>query len=64
MQNIEKLLNLEGVKIDAIDVSDNKVVIKCSNISNEIICPKCKKKCSRVPKYYTRTLRDLKIFGS
>ena len=63
MQNIEKLLNLEGVKIDAIDVSDNKVVIKCSNISNEIICPKCKKKCSRVPKYYTRTLRDLKIFG-
>ncbi len=43
MQNIEKLLNLEGVKIDAIEIFDNEVIIKCSNIFNEIICPKCKK---------------------
>ncbi len=32
MQNIEKLLNLEGVKINAIEIFDN-----------EIICPKCEK---------------------
>ena len=63
MQNIEKLIDLEGVKINNIEVFENKVIIKCCNILNEIICPKCKKKCSRGPKYYTRTLRDLKIFG-
>ena len=32
MQNIEKLLNLEGIKIDDIEIFDNETIIKCSSI--------------------------------
>ena len=63
MQNIEKLLNLEGIKINEIEIFDNEIIIKCSSIFKENICPKCGKKSSRVPKYYVRTIRDLKNFG-
>ncbi len=63
MQNIEKLLNLTGIQIDDIEVSDIEVIIRCSSIFNETICPKCNKKCRRIPKYYVRSIRDLEIFG-
>jgi len=63
MQNIEKLLNLSGIQIGAIEIADNEVVIKCSSVFSEAICPKCEKKCKRVPQYYVRSIRDLEIFG-
>jgi len=63
MQNIEKLLNLKHIQINGIDIADNKVIILCSSIFNEAICPKCNKKTSRVPKYYTRIITDMEIFG-
>jgi hypothetical protein len=52
MKNIENLIDLTGIQIDNIEISDNEVVIRCSSPFHEQICPKCKNKCSRVPKYY------------
>ena len=63
MQKIEDLLNLSGIQINDIEIIDNNVIIKCSSIFNECICPRCKKKSQRIPKYYIRTIRDLEIFG-
>ena len=63
MQYLENLLNLPGIQIDNVEITDNNVIIKCSSILTECICPECKKKSQRVPKYYVRTIRDLEIFG-
>jgi transposase len=63
MQNFESSLNLPGIQIDNVEILDNEVIIKCSSSFNEAICPKCKEKCVRVPKYYVRTVKDLQIFG-
>ena len=63
MQVLKNLLNLPAAQIDTVEITDNKVIINCSSILNEYICPKCKKKSQRITKYYVRTIRDLEIFG-
>ena len=63
MQSFEDLLNLPGIQVDSLEITDNEVIIKCSSFLDEQICPNCKKNCSRKPKYYVRTIKDLKIFG-
>ena len=40
MQNIERLLNLSDIQIDAIEIADNEAVIKCTSIFSETMCLK------------------------
>jgi len=63
MQWINELLNLTGIEIGKIEQTETSVFISCSSIFNEAICPECKETCTRVTKYYERTIRDLSIFG-
>lgn len=60
---LSALLNLPGIEITAVEITDQSLTVSCRSRFGQAICPSCLKKTQEVRKYYHRQIRDLPITG-
>jgi len=66
MENLElyeHLLNLSSVKVEAVELTKDKVTISCKLSTNSCICPTCGQVSSQVHQSYNRIVRDLNLIS-
>jgi len=61
--DIENLLNLALVRVEKVEMSDNKLEVNCQSASPVGVCPKCLESSKNILKYYERNIQDLPVFG-
>jgi hypothetical protein len=61
--NIESLINLTGIHITNMEISEKQAYIYCQSDDDTNICPKCHAITSTVRMYKKRTIKDLALLG-
>ena len=59
----EQLLGIKEIRVDRVDWQEHALLIYCSSIFEEALCPHCLKKRRIIHQSYERQIRDLAMTG-